>query len=1058
MFGASNLSIRHKLTLIVFITCGVAILLACLIFAVDDIVSSQASLKNELVTVAEITGSNTTAALTFGDAAAAQEILASLSAQKHIVEACVYKKDGSILARYVRGDQERDAFPKVESDREEIRSSHIVLFREIKLDGEPIGTIYLKSDLGALRSRVARFAGIFVVVIFVSLATAYLLSSSLQRGISEPILDLARAAFTVSLHKDYSIRATKRSRDEIGFLFDRFNEMMSQIQLREQALQQARTELELRVDERTKELQREVRDRTRAEEALRASEERFRLAIEESPIGIALIDREFRFIKVNRALCRMLGFSEEELTALTFPGVMHPQEIQTTIERAESHFRGNAPPDKLETRFLAKNGAILWIDLSVSPVRDSEGRLLYGLAVMGNITERRQAQEALVQAKEAAEAASRAKSEFLANMSHEIRTPMNGIIGMTELALDTELTPEQREYLSMVKSSAHSLLVVLNDILDFSKIEAGKLDLEPMNFALRQSVGDTLKALGFRAHQKGLELTWRVAKDIPDDLVGDVGRLRQVVVNLVGNALKFTEKGEVGVQVEQEDQSPGGAVLHFRVWDTGIGISPDKQRLIFEPFTQGDSSTTRKYGGTGLGLGISARLIQMMGGKIWVESELGRGSAFHFTVRVGVSGRKKSEEQHPQDLALRGQRILIVDDNETNRRILVEMLGHMGLRPEAATGFEDALVILRTARTERDRISLMITDMQMPGKDGIALIAAVRTVPEYRALPVLILSSTATPGVERLRELGVAAHLLKPVQPSELRGAILAAVSRPADARSVGKSPGKGSEPPPTQQGLAVLLAEDNAVNALLTKRLLEKYGHTVFTAENGVEAIAALEREKNRIDVILMDIQMPEMDGLTAIRTIRASEQESGHRVPIIALTAHAMKGDREKCLDAGADDYITKPPHTPDLLAALERVYKRKAKIAYSAPSREPANQPASHCFDLTAALERMDGDRGLLEEVGRLFAEEWPKTKASLESSLENRDLRASERLAHGLKGALAHLGARKVSESAFQLERLTRAGSYEEARNQWDALKNEAEQLVNEIESLFGKVPS
>jgi two-component system, sensor histidine kinase and response regulator len=1057
MFGKSDLSIRHKLTLIVFITCSAAILLACLIFAVDDILSTQAALKNELITVAEITSSNTTAALTFGDAEAAQETLASLSEQKHILEACIYKQDGSILARYVRDGQARGTFPKAESDRQEIRNGHIVLFREIKLNGEPVGTIYLKSDLEELRSRAIRFAEIFLVVIFLSLATAYLLSSNLQRGISEPILDLARAAFAVSLHKDYSIRATKRSKDEIGFLFDRFNEMMSQIQGREQALQQARTELELRVDERTKELQKEVRDRTRAEEALRASEERFRLAIEESPIGIALIDREFRFIKVNRVLCRMLGYLEEEFAALTFLNVMHPDEIQRTIDRAELHFRGKAPPDKLEARFVAKNGAILWIDLSVSPVRDSGGRLLYGLAVMENITERRLAQEALVQAKDAAEMASRAKSEFLANMSHEIRTPMNGIIGMTELALDTELSHEQREYLSMVKSSAHSLLVVLNDILDFSKIEAGKLDLEPIDFRLRQSLGDTLKTLAFRAHQKGLELTWRVAEDIPDNLVGDVGRLRQVVVNLVGNALKFTESGEVGVEVDRENHAPGDDVLHFRVWDTGIGISPEKQRLIFEPFTQGDSSTTRKYGGTGLGLGISARLIQAMGGKIWVESELGRGSTFHFTVRAGVSSRKESGEQ-PQDLALRGQRVLIVDDNETNRRILVEMVAHLGLRPQAATGFEDALVILRAARTERDRISLMITDMQMPGKDGIALITAVRTIPEYRALPVLILSSTVNLGAERLRKLSVAAHLLKPVQSSELREAIVAALWRPADARSAGKSPEKDSEAPAVRQGLVVLLAEDNAVNSLLTQRLLEKYGHTVLTVENGVEAIAAWEQEKNRLDAILMDIQMPEMDGLTAIRTIRASEQGSGHRMPIIALTAHAMKGDREKCLEAGADDYITKPLHAPDLLAALDLADKRNAKTTYSVRSKQLVQRPASHCFDWTAALERMDGDRALLEEVARLFAEEWPKTEASLKSSLESRDLHACERLAHGLKGAAAHLGAGGVSECAFRLEKLARTGRYDEAREQWHTLKNEAEELLNEIESLSQKVSS
>jgi two-component system, sensor histidine kinase and response regulator len=1053
MFGSSETSIRRKVTGIVFITCGAAILLACTIFAVYDIVSFAASLKNELATVAEITGSNTTAVLTFGDANAAGQILKSLSAQRHIVEGCIYERDGSILAAYKRsGSAESGAFPKAVADREQILRGSIVVFRQIRLNGETVGTVYLRSDLGQLYSRATRFGEIFFVVIFFSLATAYLLSSSLQRGISEPILDLARAAFTVSLHKDYSIRATKRSKDEIGFLFDRFNEMMGQIQRREQALQQARTELELRVDERTQELQKEIGDRTRAEEALRASEERFRLAIEEGPIGIGLIDHEFRFTNVNRALCTMLGYSETELTALRLIQVIHPEEVQRIVDRAEAHFRGEAPPDKLEARFVAKNGETLWIDLSVSPVRDSEGRLLYGLAVMENITERRQAKEALVRAKEAAEAASRAKSEFLANMSHEIRTPMNGILGMTDLALDTKLNAEQREYLSMVKSSAHSLLGILNDILDFSKIEAGKLDLEPTEFSLRQSLGETLKTLAFRAHQKGLELTWRVARDVPDQLVADVGRLRQVVVNLVGNALKFTDAGEVGLDVEQENTSTAATTLHFRVRDTGIGISPDKQRLIFEPFTQADSSTTRKYGGTGLGLGISTRLVELMGGKLWVESKLHHGSTFHFTVRTGIATLAHGGEQ-PQESALQGRRVLIVDDNETNRRLLVEMLGHLGLRPESAPGYEHALALLKDARARQDAFSLMITDMQMPGKDGVALIAAVRLIREYRALPVLILSSGGTPGTKRLSEIGAAAYLMKPVQPTELRHAILAALSRKAD-RS-GEDEPEERTVAKVKDGLTVLLAEDNAVNRLLAVRLLEKHGHSVLVAGNGREAVACVERGRNHLDVILMDIQMPEMDGLAAIRTIRARERATSGHIPIVALTAHAMKGDREKCLQAGADDYITKPLHTPDLLAALARVHERKIPdtILESTPVSEPNDKCA---FDFPRALERMDGDRELLEEVARLFVEEWPRTKSSLEACLEDRDLQAAERLAHGLKGASSNLEAQRVSRSASDLEKLARAGEFEEARTHWDTLVNEGERLVKEIDSLFRKI--
>jgi two-component system, sensor histidine kinase and response regulator len=1197
MFGGSETSIRRKLTLIVFVTCGAAILLACSIFALWDMFSFQASLKNQLLTVAEITGSNTTAALTFGDSEAARQTLASLSAQKHIVEACVYKPDGSVLAGYVRGRANgKGKFPKASADEEQIRGRSVVLFRKIRLGGETAGTIYVKSDLGELYSRGVRFAEILLVAGFLSLATAYLLASRLQRSISEPILDLARAAFAVSLHKDYSIRATKRSKDEVGFLFDRFNEMMSQIERREQALQAARNELEIRVDERTRELQKEVAVRTRAEEALRTSEERFRLAIEEGPIGTALIDQEFRFMKANRALCEMLGYSETEFMSLRFLDVLHPEETQTVLQRAGRHFQGAAPADKLEARFAAKSGEILWVDLSVSPVRNSEGELLYGLAIMQNITKRKKAEaalqkemaeriqaerdlaartdflnsliqnspvativadpqhrltmcnpafeslfryqqsailgcavdeivgsegseakkileqigegqevhlvtqrkrsdgsaveielyavplitddkfvgvlamyqditervhaeKALYRAKEAAEAASRAKSEFLANMSHEIRTPMNGIIGMTELALDTELNPEQREYLSIVQASAHSLLVLLNDILDFSKIEAGKLDLEPGVFPLRKSLGETLKTLGFRAHQKGLELTWRVSEDVPDELVGDIARLRQVVVNLVGNALKFTDAGEVSLEVGRDEAGPEVVVLHFRVRDTGIGIPREKQELIFAPFTQADSSTTRKYGGTGLGLGISARLIEMMGGKIWVESEPGRGSTFHFIAPFGTSSEKMSEVQARRSPAVRGKRVLVVDDNETNRRILLEILKRWGMRAETASGFDEALPLLKARRREGERFCLMITDMQMPGNDGLALIEAARAIPEYRDIPVLILSSAADLRGERLKKTRVAAHLTKPVEPSELLQAILKALPQPPDSGAQNISLNTESRPTMNQKSLTVLLAEDNSMNRLLAKRLLEKYGHSVLAAENGREAVATLEREGECIDAILMDIQMPEMDGLTAIRMIRSREQESGRHISIIALTAHAMKGDRERCLEAGADDYLAKPLLTPDLLAALGRVQDGKTGRKTpegDCPSQENAKN-AVDVLDWRAALTHMDGDRGLLEEVARLFAEEWPKTKGELEKALETGDLKESERLAHGLKGAAAHIGAGRVSEAAFQLEKLARTGAHEQARNQWESVKGETERLVNEMDFLFKNIP-
>ena len=1052
MLGYRESSIRQKLTRIVFITCAAAIVLACSIFALYDMFSFRASLKKELITLAEITGSNSTAALTFGDAGAAQQTLASLKAQEHIVRACLYEPNGSILAQYVRSDfKGNPEFPKVESDREQMREGYIVLFRAIRLNGERAGTIYLQSDLGELRGRGMRFAEILGLVILLSLITAFVMASSLQRGISGPILELARAAFAVSLHKDYSIRATKRAQDEIGFLYDRFNEMMSQIERREQALQQARSELEVRVDERTRELQKEIGVRTRAQQQLAQRTEFLNSLIQTSPVAIVVLDPESKLQMCNPAFESLFRYKESDIVGRSIEEIVGSREredelkkiVQRMSERREIH---------LTTQRKRSDGSVVDVELDAVPLI-ADDRIAGFLGMYQDITERVRAEQALYRAKEAAEAASRAKSEFLANMSHEIRTPMNGIIGMTELALDTRLNAEQREYLEMVQTSAHSLLVLLNDILDFSKIEAGKLDLEPADFGLRRSLGETLKTLGYRAHQKGLELTWRVAENVPDELIGDVNRLRQVVVNLVGNALKFTDAGEVILEVQREDALPDGVVLHFRVRDTGIGIPREKQALIFAPFTQADSSTTRKYGGTGLGLGISTRLIEMMGGKIWVESEPGRGSTFHFTAHFGISGVRGREAQAAVNAALQGKHVLAMDDNETNRRILLEHLRRWGALPKTASGLTEALRFLNARRREGERFSLIVTDMQMPGADGLALIEALRAMPEYRKVPVLVLSSGTELSREAKEKLRIAGHLTKPVQASELLQGIAKALSRTVEAQ-VQDDPNDIESRDVNQKHLTVLLAEDNSTNRLVAKRLLEKHGHRVLAAENGAEAVATFEREGQQMDAILMDIQMPEMDGLTAIRAIRAREKEGGGHVPIIALTAHAMKGDREKCLEAGADDYLTKPLHTPDLLAVLARVADG-SMAAERTVTEEKANGPTAAC-DWTAALALMDGDRELLEEVARLFVEEWPKTKAELEESIEKRELKTSERLAHSLKGAAAHFGAPRASEAAFELEKLARSGVYEEAREQWENVKREAEQLVKEMDSLL-KVP-